>query len=383
MRHNRKRWLRNGVIGKACLVIVVCGLLPTSSARAAEPDWKAQFLRLCDANSNLVEKQARAAERDGKRVFYWDSYVVRALCVAYDMTKKQEYLDACKLWSDRMIAFQSGMDPKGAYFMQYGRKPGEHEGSWFVADCASIALGVLATGVRCTDPVEKAKYLSSVKSYAQLVIDNYVRPSGGVTDGLWKESDEEWWCSTGIFGSLAFHLYTETGDKSYLKFGLGAIDWLNKQDLETVAVHFPPDITPTVMFYCMEGYSASLPYLTPGTERYEKAMVQIDKTFRWSIQRQLGRGKIDYATQWGSKFAGMPFHMYVYADHVPGNEALVQAADKELAYVAGILQQTPASQQRDQLALFLMMCYAEKVSPGSIDRGSKGPVGEQGTPSTR
>lgn len=362
----RKRRL----IPSACLGLAAFVLPAVPAALGEKPSLKAEFLKLCDANCKLVEKQAQTTERQG-RAFYWDSYVVRALCVAYDMTGKQEYLDTCKLWSGRMIEFQNGMNPKGAYYMQYGRKPGDDKGNWYAADCSSIALGVLATGVRCTDPTEKAKYVNSVKSFAKLVIDNYVRPSGGVTDGIWPRSDKEWWCSSGIFGSVAFHLYRETCDKSYLKVGLGTIDWLNRQDLQTVAVNFPPTIKPTVVMYCLEAYSASLPYLEAGTDRYKAAMVQLDRTFRWTVKNQLGQTDIDYATQWGSKFAGMPFHMYVYANHLPGNDKLVQAADKELSYVTRIMQKTAASNQRDQLALFLMMSYAEKLSPGAIDRASR------------
>jgi hypothetical protein len=43
-------------------------------------------------------------------------------------------------------------------------------------------------------------------------MDNYVRYSGGITDGLWSKFNGEWWCSTGFFGSLAFVLYDETAD---------------------------------------------------------------------------------------------------------------------------------------------------------------------------
>ncbi len=247
----------------ACLALAAPGLLTVPAARGEQPDLKAEFLQLCDTNYKLVEEQARAVERNGKRAHYWDSYVVRALCVAYDMTGKQEYLDACKLWADRMIENQNGMNPKGAYY------------------------------------------------------------------------------------------------------------WLNQQDFLTVAVHFPPDITPTVMMYCLESYSAGLPYLKPGTDRTKGAMSQLNKTFRWTVSNQRGQTDIDYATQWGSKFAGMPFHMYVYANHLPDSEKLVQAADKELSYVTRILKEIPASQQRDQVAVFLIMSYAEKVSPGSIDRGSR------------
>jgi hypothetical protein len=336
-----------------------------------EPDLAAEFSQLCDANCKLVEKQARATKREG-RAFYWDSYVVRALCAAYDMNGKQEYMSACKLWSDRMLEFQKDMIPEGAYYMQYGRKPGEKEGGWYAADCACIALAVLATAIRCEDPAEKAKYLNSVLSFAELVSENFVRPSGGVTDGYWSKSDKEWWCSTGVFGSLAFHLYQETGDKSYLKIGLDTIDWLNRQDLLTVAVHFPPEtIKPTVMLYSLEAYSAGLAHLKPGSERHKLAMAQWGKAFDWMSKNQRGQAGIDYLTQWGSKFGGLPFLMYVYANHVPASDELVQAADRELRYMAGILAKAPASNHRDQLALFAMMSYAEKLSPGTIYRSSR------------
>jgi len=335
-----------------------------------EPDLEGEFFQLCETNCKIIEKQARATKREG-RAFYWDSYVVRALSAAYDRTGKQEYMGACKLWSDRMMEFQEDMVPKGAYYMQYGRKPGEKEGGWYVADAACIALAVLATAIRCEDPAEKAKYLNSVLSFTELVNENFVRPSGGVTDGYWPKSDKEWWCSTGVYGSLAFHLYEETGDKSYLEIGLGTIDWLNRQDLLTVAVHFPPEtIKPTVMLYSMEAYSTGLPYLKPGSERHKLAMAQWGEFFGWTSKNQEGQAGIDYLTQWGSKFGGLPFLMYVYANHVPASDELVQAADRELRYIAGILEKAPASNHRDQLALFAMMSYAEKLSAGAIYRSS-------------
>jgi hypothetical protein len=288
------------------------------------------------------------------------------------MTGKAEYLDACRLWSDRMIEFQDGMIPQGAYYMQYGRRPGQDQGSWYVADSSSIALGVLATAVRCGDPTQKKRYLDSVTSFAQLVAQNWVRPSGGVTDGFWAKSDEEWWCSTGIFGSLAFHLCEETKDEPYLAIGLGTIDWLNRQDLLTVAKHFPPqEIKPTVMAYCLEAYSTGLPRLEPGSERHKLALAQLTKAHQWMLENMGGRAGIDYVSQWGSKFGALPFHLYVQSQHVPGGEQLVAAADAELRHIAKILDTAAPSHQRDQLALFAMMSYAEKLSPGSMYRASK------------
>ncbi len=344
------------------------------SSFAEEADYRSEFISLCDAGVPIVEKQARTTRRIG-RAFYWDAYVVRALAVAYDMTGKEEYLAACKVWSDRMIEYQNGMIPKGAYYMQYGRKPGEDTGAWYVADGSSIALGVLATAVRCADQAEKKKHLDSVKSFAELVADNFVRPSGGVTDGYWRKSDKEWWCSTGIFGSVAFCLYDETDDDRYLKIGLDTIDWLNRQDLMTVAVHFPEkEIKPTAMMYCLEAYSTGLPFVEPDSERYKSAVAQLTKAQAWMSENLGGQAGIDYVSQWGSKFGGLPFHMYIYGCHLPEAKSVLALADQELRYIADALQKAAPSNQRDQLALFAMMSYAEKVSPGAIYRTGKSQV---------
>lgn len=352
--------------------ILVAGMaLLAAVAEADEPDFKAEFFQYCDSARKDVLEQAKAVERKG-RAFYWDSYTVRGLAVAYDMTGKQKYLDACKLWSDHMIEFQDQMTPPGAYYMQYGRKPGEKEGGWYVADCASIALGVLATAIRCQDKAEYERYLNSVKAFADLVAANWVRPSGGVTDGYWPKSDKEWWCSTGIYGALAFCLFRETGDERYLKIGLGAIGWLNRQDLLTVAEFFPPhEIKPTVMMYCLEAYSAAWPHLAPDSAVYETAVAQFEKAEAWMAENLGGEAGIPYISQWGSKFGGLPFHLYVYANHVPGHEKAVALADSELRHISAVLTEASPSNQRDQLALFAVVSCAERVSPGSIYRTSR------------
>lgn len=336
------------------------------------------FFQLCDSAYADVIANVKVQERVGARGFYWDSYAVRALCAAYDMTGKQEYLDACKQWSNRMIEFQEQMIPEGAYYMSYGRKPGEKNKYWFTADCSSLGLAVLATAVRCSDPNEKEKLLNSVKSFGALVRDHFVRPSGGVSNWFWPKSNDAWWCSTGIFGSLAFQLYKETGDESYLNIGLGAIDWLNTVDFETVAVHFPLDeIVPVVLMYCLEAYSTAFPFLEKGSTRYWLAMAQWAKAFAWMKENFGGNYGLDYAHQWGSKFGGLPFHMYTYAEFNPGNEELVRAADKELEYCMKIIENPKLSslygvpeffQQVDQLAIFTMFSYTQKLCPGLVYR---------------
>ena len=364
-------------------IIGIFSLLAVSAALAEKPDFKADFLKLCADNAKIVEKQCDLPIPPPKpyRGFFPDSYTVRALAVAYDITGNKKYLDTCKRWSDRMIRDQQGMNPRGAYYMNYGRAPGQDKGFWYVADSSSVALGVLATAVRCDDPAEKAKYLDSVKAFALLVADNWVRPSGGIANGLWPKSDKEFWCATGIFGSLAFCLYDETGDPRYLKIGRGAIDWLNRQDLMTVARDFYPEetIKPTVVMYCLEAYSAGLPLMQPGSERYKAALAQMAKAQRWILNDMGPASSGKYLTHWGSKRGGLPFHLYVFAGRVPGNEKLAAVADRELPIIIDKIRTAPADKQFDpaQLTDFVLMSLAEKVAPGGIYRTSKSSAGQR------
>jgi hypothetical protein len=353
------------------LLLGLAGLDPVSVPAAGEErpqqaKFKDQFLKLCDESCPILRQQARAAEK-GKRVFYMDSYVVRALMTAHDMTGKQDYFDASKLWCDRMLEYQRGMIPAGAYYMQYGRKPGEDKGDWYSADSSSIGLGVLAVSVRATDLGQKQRYLDSVKAFFKLVADRFVRPSGGVTDGYWPKSNDEWWCSTGIFGSLAFHLYAETRDEIYLRTGLGTIDWLNRQDLLGMKDY----AMPIVLMYSLEAYSASLPYLQADTPRRTAALDQLARIHQWILKNRGGHSGIEYASWAGSKSAGLPFHLYVFARFVPDHEKLVNAADEELRYIGDLLEKNPLAKNRGHLAAFALVSYAEKLCPGSIDRPSK------------
>lgn len=108
------RW-RLFAVQSSCLIVLVLFsgwlALLTTAGVADDADCRSEFISLCDASVPIIEKQARTTKRIG-RAFYWDAYVVRALAAAYDMTGKEEYLGACKLWSDRMIEYQNGMVPK-------------------------------------------------------------------------------------------------------------------------------------------------------------------------------------------------------------------------------------------------------------------------------
>lgn len=348
--------------------ISLCAVLflpaPAGAAENREARFRLQFLQLCD----LASAQLRAGTN--KAPFFIDSYAVRALGVAHDLTGKREYLDACRAWSERMVGFQEKMLPHGAYYMNYGRKPGQSTNGWYIADSSSIGMGVLATAVRCKG-AEKERFLNSAKSFAALVMDNYIGPGGGIRNGLWPKFDGEWWCSSGTFASLAFLLYDETGDKRYLKAAVGAVDWLNKLDADKDP-HYPlSEMGPTYPMYVLEAYSAGSSHLEPGTGFRGSALAKIAWYLDWTAKQQSRpprEREWPANVRWGMKFGGLPFHQYVQSRWLP-DAKLVAAADREMDSLADIV--FTSHPELTQLPVFMMMSYAERLSPTAIYRSTR------------
>jgi hypothetical protein len=329
---------------------------------ADEADLKSSFLLICDS---IVKK---INDIDTKNDYFIDSYAVRSLCVAYDMTGKQEYLDACISWSNRMAEFQKKMIPAGVYYMYYERKPAEDKGDWFVADGSCIAMGVLTTAVRCKE-AEQKYLLESVEKFAGLVMNNYLGPAGGVCNGGWSVSKDEWWCSSGLFGSLTFMLYETTGDKKYLNAGLGIADWCNKQDL-TKTKPFPlSEQGPSMPMYFLEVYSAGWPYLSKEKIIQKAAVTKVEWCLDWIKDQQqvpIKTRKWPPTEWWGSKFGGLPFHEFVFSKYLPEYANLKKDGDQELKRLTEIIITKKLFDA--QLTMFIMLAYAERLRPGDIYR---------------
>ena len=352
----------------ACFIFAwVFTVLSSSQVRAdpASPtEFRAQFFKLCDLAAVKVSNE------NSKGPFFVDSYAVRALCAAYDLTGSHKYLDACRAWSERMVKYQQQMIPAGAYYMHYNRKPGSTNGDWYTADSSSIAMAVLATSVRC-DEAERKRLLASTIDFANLVLKNYVKPSGGVSDGLWSKSDQEWWCSSGLFGSFLFNLYANTGERRYLQAGLGAVDWLNDWDL-TKDQPFPlSQQGPAMLMYVMECYSAGWPYLTGDDARKKAALAKVSWCFDWiTAQQQKPIGERPWAptTGWGLKFGGLPFHEYIFSHFLPDGKKLSEAGDRETQQLDALVFDQKS--KLTQLQMFMLFSYAERLTPGAVYRSA-------------
>jgi hypothetical protein len=352
----------------AILVSAVISIAPQSradqtSAPAAPADFKAQFSKLCDMAAVKVR------DENNKVPFFVDSYAVRALCVAYDMTGNTNYLDACRDWSSRMVDHQDKMTPRGAYYMHYNRKPGETTNDWYAADSGSIGMGVLATAVRCQG-AEQKRYVKSAKSFADLVLKNYVKPSGGISDGLWSKSSDEWWCSSGIDGSFLFNLYACTGDKRYLNAALGVTRWMNDWDL-TKDQPFPlSQQGPAMIMYVMENYSAGWPYISKDEALKASAQTKVNWCFDWISQLQqkpLSERQWPPTVGWGMKAGGLPFHQYIFSHYFDDGAKLTAAGDAEVQRLGGIVF-ADGDPKVTQLSMFIMMSYAERLDPGAMYR---------------
>jgi hypothetical protein len=328
-------------------------------------EMRVQFFKLCDV------AVAKITNVESKGPFFVDSYAVRALCVGYDMTGNQKYLDACRDWSERMVRYQEQMIPRGAYYMHYNRKPGETTNDWYAADSSSIGMAVLATSVRCQGSEQK-RFVKSAKNFAKLVINNYVKPTGGLSDGLWHQSSDAWWNSSALFGSFLFNLYANTGEKHYLKTALGVTDWLDNWDPASDQPFPLLQQGPAMIFYVMENYSAGWPYIEKDKAINRAALAKVKWFLDWTAKQQ---GKLPAARQWpptkgwGMKFGGLPFYQYIFSHYLPAEGKLTADSDAEMQRLAAI--EFARKPKFSQLSAFLMMSYAERLDPGAIYRFGK------------
>ena len=359
------RFLRRFLSRAAAVTMTIVSLARVNAGQPDTVEVRSHFIQLCDLSA------AEVVNADSKGPFFVDSYAVRALCVAYDMTANRKYLDACRAWSDRMVKYQENMIPPGAYYMHYNRKPGETNGDWYVADSSSIGMAVLATAARCHG-AERERLLGSAEKFADLVIKNYVQPSGGVSDGLWHESGDAWWNSTALFGSFLFNLYANTGNALYLKTAMGTTHWLNHWDL-TKPQPFPlSQQGPAMIFYVTENYCAGWPYIEKDEVIKQAALAKVDWCLDWIAEQQsksIADRQWAPAKGWGMKFGGLPFDEYVFSKYLSADGKWTAAGNAEMRRLASIV--FAGKPKFNQLSAFLMMSYAERLDPGAIYRSSK------------
>ena len=293
-----------------------------------------------------------------------------------------------------MITNQEKMIPKGAYYMNYGRAPFEATGPWYVADCGEIAMGVLATAVRCPNPLEKRRYVQSVETFTNLVLDNYVGPNGGIVNGLWPDYGGEWWACTAYMGPLFFRLYEETGDQRYLDAGLNTVYWFvnleslrrASRDSKFVAFNAPDEENPYPtkprrsaggILNQLHLYNSGASYIFSIRLKIEEPAKQEIAFFeKWCSENLLGKGESGTFKRYdtrkekvGGKFGAIPYQIYCLARKGLFSADMVKIADKELER---IVSQIFDEEEIDitELVGFAMVSMAERISPGSVLRKS-------------
>ena len=374
-------------------VAMLISILATSAiaAQPAENEERAfarQFLRMADLAVAELEKpitpfvdRKSTLSTSHHMPFFEDGNAVRALGVAFDRTGDPKYLSASQRWCDRIVAYQKKMIPSGAYYINHKRAPGEDHGGWNVADSGTIAMGVLATAVRSAgrDPERREIYLDSVRSFAKLVMENYIGPEGGITNGLWPEYAGQWWCSTATAGSLLLLLYEETGDEQYLRAGRAALEWMARQDFrQAKPITFQQRPT-GIIFYCFEFYAIGLRRLTPGSPSYKLAQAQIAEAVAWMQAHPVKQAPGDWETfDLHTDMAGLPYLKCIFAREFSQYRQLRSAADEDLARTAAWLfsRGTPPVSQLIpwEVLSFGMLSFAERLSPALLFRSSHRPA---------
>jgi hypothetical protein len=379
---NVGRWIT--VTGVAVILIAKgAHCFGAEAPRGSTARFKANFLKFCDLAVSELNKpitpfysRTDADPATHHMPFFEDAHAVRALAVAYEMTGRRQYRDACQHWADLMLVYQRGMDPAGAYYMNHQRAPGQKAGQWNLADSGSVGLGVLAAARICQDPAAKARYVASVKALAKLALENYVTPEGGIRNGLWPEYDGPWWASTAIFGTTLFVLYEETGDAQYLDAAKAAARWLLQTDFHDFKPITFAQRPSGILFYTFEFYLAALKHFPPDRPESRALLKQFDSALEWMAQNQKSRGADlpDY-TEKNVDLAGLPYLMFGFAHADSRYRRLIPIADGELDYLGRLL----LAQGKPNVSKLMvwevmtwgMLSHAERLRPGALLRGSR------------
>jgi hypothetical protein len=119
----------------------------------------------------------------------------------------------------------------------------------------------------------------------------------------------------------------------------------------------------------LENYSAGWPYIEKDSTLKPAALAKVNWCLNWIAEQQAQAPttrKWSPAVWWGSKTGGLPFHQYIFSQHLPRGEKLMTTADAEMGRLAAI--QFGGKPEFAQLTAFLMFSYAERLNPGAVYR---------------
>jgi hypothetical protein len=172
-----------------------------------------------------------------------------------------------------------------------------------------------------------------------------------------------------------------TGDQKYRQVALAGIDWLLDFHYGDTILYDFKDGAPTTIFYILEAYASSLPYLYPATLKERRVFERLSQTAEWIVDTQTTEGTWDYnPDNWGVKLGGLPCHLLIYLRHVTDSSArsrscvspagrIISFEDRVSESIAKALEYFSNSGVDEiftQRNAFTMMSYAELLCPDEL-----------------
>jgi hypothetical protein len=150
-----------------------------------------------------------------------------------------------------------------------------------------------------------------------------------------------------------------------------------------------------MLMYIMEFYSTGWSYLSKDDTREKASLAKVSwylswitdqqrapvkHTLSWSLrqprtltkpqptEKVIMQGPWPISKGWGMKFGGLPFHEYIFSQYLPDGEELMADGDAELQRLTPVV--FARKPEFNQLSVFMMMSYAERLNPGAIYRSA-------------
>ncbi len=206
---------------------------------------------------------------------FQQTHAIRAMLGAHRVRPRKIYLQTAKDWADMTLRMQGTQGHPARYNMGYGlqiRKGIPRK--WYVADCGTIALGLLdvATFLRDRDPM-RARLIDSTRRFADYIIETWTLADGSFTLGFDEFkclNKKAYHCANAQSNLFLWPLAEVSGEPAYAEQALKTTRWLAEWDEYDCGYY---GCTVHNRAYNGESMLVSLAYMPPGEKALRKSVV--------------------------------------------------------------------------------------------------------------